>query len=217
MDEGPHYEYQIDLWYLTNDIISVTEYRYIVDIIDHFSKWLWSYPIHEKTAFQCLICLKKYIYSFGVPKIVHSDNGKEFKNSWFREFCESNKITQIFSTPYNPQSHGAIEACHKEVQRIINSIYYCKDNKNDFSLEEALLVAINEHNNKIHSTTLYRPKDVRDTTDLIIINKIKENMKKKIVKSLKSKNLYLLEKNDLILIYDNILLDEKSKKRKSKF
>ena len=214
IDEGPHYEYQIDLWYLSDDIIMETEYKYIVDIIDHFSKWLWSYPINEKTAFQCLLCLKKYIYSFGSPKIIHSDNGKEFKNSFFREFCELNDIKQIFSTPYNPQSHGAIEACHKEVQRIINSIYYCKTNKTEFSLENALLVAINEHNNKIHSTTLFRPKDIRDTTDPIIINKIKENMKKKITKSLKSKNLYLLEKDDLILISDNILIDKKSKKDK---
>ena len=42
-------------------------------------------------------------------------------------------------------------------------------------------MAINEYNNKIHSSTLVNPIDVRDTTDPILINRIKENMKKKLL------------------------------------
>ena len=86
----------------------------------------------------------------------------------------------------------------------------------NFSLEYALLIAINGHNNKIHSTTLFKPKDLRDINNPILINKLKENMKNKITKQLKSKNLYLLEKVDPILIYDKKLLDNKSKKDKIK-
>ena len=37
---GPRDEYQMDLWYLSKDIVDVTGYKYVIDIIDIFSKWM---------------------------------------------------------------------------------------------------------------------------------------------------------------------------------
>lgn len=38
IDKGPHEEYQMDLFYLDEDIVEKTGYKYIASIIDHFSK-----------------------------------------------------------------------------------------------------------------------------------------------------------------------------------
>ena len=42
-DEGPHFRYIADLWQLPNEIYNKSGYIYIIDIIDHFSKWYYGY------------------------------------------------------------------------------------------------------------------------------------------------------------------------------
>ena len=57
-----------------------------------------------------------------------------------------------------------------EIKQIVKDIFYLNNN-NNFSIEDALLVAINEYNNKIYSSTKSQPVDIRDVSDLDIINK----------------------------------------------
>ena len=76
---------------------------------------------------------KIYIYSFGCPKKLHSDNGTKFKNLLFSSFYNENNIKQIFSYPYTPKSHGAVEAAHKQLQRFVYDSFYTTKIKNDFN------------------------------------------------------------------------------------
>ena len=39
IENGPHYRYIADLWQLPSTITKETGYKYIIDIVDHFSKW----------------------------------------------------------------------------------------------------------------------------------------------------------------------------------
>ena len=54
IDNGPHYRYVDDIWYLIEEIKEEKGYSYILDIIDHFSKWYNGYFIKNKK------CLMKY-------------------------------------------------------------------------------------------------------------------------------------------------------------
>ena len=65
----------MDLWDLPNDNKTLTEYSYVIDIEDYFSKWIWSYTVKYKTALETLECLESYIIDFGKIKILHIDNG----------------------------------------------------------------------------------------------------------------------------------------------
>ena len=66
ISNGPRDEIQMDLWYLLPDIKNICEYKYVIDIVDHFSKWIWSYPVKSKTSEEALKCLKSYIFSYGI-------------------------------------------------------------------------------------------------------------------------------------------------------
>ena len=102
---------------MPDEIYKDSGFKYVLSIIDYFSKWLWSYPLQDKSSTNCLMCFKKYVYSFRFCKKLHTDNGREFKNSYFDKFCNDNNITHVFSKPYNPKSAGCIEASHKELKK----------------------------------------------------------------------------------------------------
>ena len=47
---GPHKRYQCDLWHLPDSLSENTEFLPCLDIIDHYSKWLNSYLLKNKTS-----------------------------------------------------------------------------------------------------------------------------------------------------------------------
>ena len=106
--KGPKIRYVIDGWKLHKIIFNRTGFSWVVDIVDHFSKFLWSYPIETNTAQNILTSLKQFIFSFGSPEILQSDNGSEYKNSLMANFCNENNIKQIFSSPYKPSTNGIV-------------------------------------------------------------------------------------------------------------
>ena len=60
-DTGPHFRYLVDITYLKEDIYkNKTKYLYIIDFIDHFSKFYWGFPIVNKTADTTLRYIKKF-------------------------------------------------------------------------------------------------------------------------------------------------------------
>ena len=53
IDNGPHYKYIDDLWHLPYYIFKKTGYNYIIDIVDHFSKWYFGYLLENKESNSC--------------------------------------------------------------------------------------------------------------------------------------------------------------------
>ena len=49
------------------------------------------------------------IYRFGIPRALVSDNGKQFGNTKFRDFCVELGIKNYYSSPAHPQSNGQVE------------------------------------------------------------------------------------------------------------
>ena len=49
------------------------------------------------------------IYRFGIPRALVSDNGKQFDNAKFRDFCAKLGIKNYYSSLAHPQSNGQAE------------------------------------------------------------------------------------------------------------
>ena len=115
-----------------------------------------------------MIILKKFIFSFGTPEILQSDNGSEYKNELISNFCVENKIKQIFSSPYRPSTNGVVEVAHKEIRRHIMLDFL--DDEDNFDLNNSIVDAINIHNNNIHTSTGYKPIDLFYNTNEEVFN-----------------------------------------------
>ena len=75
------------------DILDVCEptpdgYRYVFVIADYFSKWTEAFPIKDKCADTVAdVLVNKIILRFGMPLVIHSDQGREFENGFMKSLC----------------------------------------------------------------------------------------------------------------------------------
>lgn len=104
----------------------------------------------------------------------HFDNVNRYNNKIIKSYLQKESIDVIYCIPHHPQSNGCVERLHYDINNTLKKEY---DPKN-FSIEIALLNAINYQNSNIHSTTEYGPNDIRNITDKELVDKIKENIKK---------------------------------------
>ena len=142
-----------------------------------FQKFLKSYPVKENNAQNALFCIKDFCNFVGFPNIIISDNGSEYKNHIIKEYCDNNKILQIFSSPRHPRTNGVIEIAHKETRRfILNDV---SENINEIDLPNILLDANHTHNYNTHTVTKYRPIDLINNTDNDIYEEVINNIRRK--------------------------------------
>ena len=92
------------------DILDVCDptpegFRYILVIADYFSKWTEAFPMKNKCADTVAdILVENIILRFGMPLVIHSDQGREFENGLMKSLCVSGTGTACTKTrtaPYN--------------------------------------------------------------------------------------------------------------------
>ena len=125
-DEVPHYRYLCDITFLYKKITNKTKYNYIIDFLDHFSKFYWAFPIEQKNAEISLKYIKIFLMINDPPKILQTDNGGEFVNNILSSYLEEINVEHIKSRPHHPQTNGALERYHREKKKyiILINIYF---------------------------------------------------------------------------------------------
>ena len=93
-------------------------YRYILSLMDVFSRFHWLAPLERKFPRNVRAELERIYSEHGFPDRLQSDNGGEFKKDVIK-FCQAKKITMIKSRPYNPKAQGKVERSHRELRKKI--------------------------------------------------------------------------------------------------
>ena len=105
------------------DILDVCDptpegFRYILVIADYFSKWTEAFPMKNKCADTVAdILVEKIILRFGMPLVIHSDQGREFENGLMKSLCALLGCTKTRTAPYHPESDGMIERFNQVVRQ----------------------------------------------------------------------------------------------------
>jgi transposase InsO family protein len=88
--------------------------------LDVYSKFARTYPLKGKTA-ECVIeCLEDLFEHYGVPGIIQSDNGKEFRNKLMFDLASKYKILLINGRPRRPQTQGQVERFNQTITRFFS-------------------------------------------------------------------------------------------------
>jgi transposase InsO family protein len=86
----------------------ITSYRYVLVIVDCFSKRVWVRPFRSKHG--RLIAQTVYgIFKNDAPSKLQSDNGKEFDNCALKAIADELKAEFIHPPPYQPWNDGQVE------------------------------------------------------------------------------------------------------------
>ena len=84
--------------------------KFIIVAVDYFTKWAEAEPLATITEQKIGNFLwRAVICRFGIPRALVSDNGKQFDNAKFRDFCAELRIKNYYSSPAHLQSNGQAE------------------------------------------------------------------------------------------------------------
>ena len=102
---GSHPPVVITRWAIFPPVIAGT--GYILVIADYFSKWTEAFPIKDKCADTVAdVLVDKIILRFGMPLVIHSDQGLEFENGLMKSLCT---LLGCAKTQTAPESDGMVE------------------------------------------------------------------------------------------------------------
>jgi transposase InsO family protein len=94
-------------------------HNYFLVVVDICTRYVLIRPLENKSARQVAISLYRIFTDFGIPKILQSDNGSEFKNSVIAKMKELFGFKHRFATAYYPQSNGSAEAMVKATKNLL--------------------------------------------------------------------------------------------------
>lgn len=84
-----------------------------MNITDHHTKYVYITSLGAKSANEVLTGFKRYCYTYGFPKTILTDNGKEFANKKMETFCEENGIKVACGSPQTPTAQGLVERSNR--------------------------------------------------------------------------------------------------------
>ena len=150
-----------DVWSL--DILDLKDYgpennrnyRYVLVIIDNFSKFGWTVPLKNKNAQTIKDSFENILISSKrKPNLIESDRGKEFYNNMFQDFLNKNNI-KLYS---RNTSLGAVfaERFNRTIRDLLKKIVF---ERGDANWVDILPTITKQYNNRVHSSTKLSPKD----------------------------------------------------------
>lgn len=81
---------------------------YIFIVLDHFTKFIFLKAMKEATTTNVVRFLTENVFhNFGVPEVIHSDNGQQFVSKEFKKMLECYKINHLRTAVHSPQSNAA--------------------------------------------------------------------------------------------------------------
>ena len=128
--------------------------RYILSIQDRLTRYTVLIPLENETSTSIVNALiENYIYIYGSPKTILTDQGANFLSELVTQFEQALKIKHIKTTSFHPQSNGNIERMHSTLGNLIKTSINENNNEWDENIK-FISFAINSTTNQ---TTGYTP------------------------------------------------------------
>ena len=128
--------------------------RYILSVVDCFSKYHILVPLRDHTApsvskalFECVIGY------FGCPRKILLDRGTEFTGKIWDELMNLLGVQHVLTSPYYPQVNGIIERSHRMIHNMLQAYLASQKDENWVDLLPGVMLTFNEMTQDQHGFT----------------------------------------------------------------
>ena len=135
-------------------------YKYILMIIDVFSKYGWAIPLKTKTGLEVSKAFSNLWLSSKPPERLWVDKGKEFYNSSMKELLTKYHV-QLYSTE-NEEKSSVVERWNRTIKQIMWK-YFTANNTHVYI--KVLQDIINKYNNTYHRSIKCKPIAARKASN----------------------------------------------------
>lgn len=144
------------------------KYRYILIVIDAFSKYVWAAPLKTKTGKEVTCAMKNILTTDDrIPANIQSDLGKEFYNKDFQELMKKYNINHYSS--FSTKKSSIVE----RVNRTLKSKMYKEFSINgSFRWYDLLDKIIAKYNITKHRTLGMAPADVNKSNEQMLLKSV---------------------------------------------
>ena len=97
--------------------------------------------------FQHVVC------RFGIPSVIHSDQGREFEHKVMQELCPLCGAHKTRTTPYHPESDGLVERFNRTLLMML--AMFAGENKDD--LDDLLPAVMMAYRSGVHESMGFSP------------------------------------------------------------
>ena len=116
----PFAQWSLDI--LGHFLIGTRQMKFLVVGIDYFIKWVEAEPLASITQQNVKnFVWKNIVCRFRVPRVLVSDNRRQFDNALFKKICEHFGIQNHYSSPTHPQANGQAEIANRSLLKIIKT------------------------------------------------------------------------------------------------
>ena len=129
--------------------------RYILTIIDHFTKWAEAVPLKNMTAKTVALALiDNWVSRHGVPQRILTDQGTNFESALMKTLCKILRVEKSRTTAYKPSTNGGCERFNQTLKNTLVRLVTDHPEKWDQLLPAALLA----YRTTVHRATGQTPQ-----------------------------------------------------------
>lgn len=138
---------------------------YILVVGDYFSKWTEAFPLpNQEAGTIAKVLTDEWVCRFGAPRSIHSDQGRNFESTLFRELCRLLNVHKSRISPYHPQSNGLIEHFNRTLLSMLSSFV----DDNQLNWDTLLHCVMLAYRSSVHASTAFTPYKVLFGREIVL-------------------------------------------------
>ena len=131
--------------------------RYVLTMVDHFTKFALAFAVPDMTADTTLRCLREFTALLGYPERLLNDQGRNFISAKINDFCSKAGIKHSQTSVAHPNCNGLAEKLNGILVRGVlrKTVAACQN-----AWDDHLPQAVFDYNSSIHTVTGSEPYEL---------------------------------------------------------
>lgn len=148
-------------------------FKYILIVIDCFSKYVWALPIKSKNSNEVTAAMGKIVSKLSLPpKNLQTDQGTEFHNDKFKRLMKEHNINHyyVFST----KKASIVERVNRTLKNLMWKQFSLQGS---YKWLDILHDIVTQYNDTYHRTIHMKPSDVNSRNEKSILKNVYTHIK----------------------------------------